>query len=67
MSSIASVVISFAVAATVYLICRREVIFARYLGMEGAKVAMRVWSFLLLCIGGPLAWPGRLLSPPREP
>jgi multiple antibiotic resistance protein len=27
------------------------VIFARYLGVEGTKVAMRVSSFLLLCIG----------------
>lgn len=50
-SSIASVVISFAVAVTVYLVYSRAVIFARYLGVEGTKVAMRVSSFLLLCIG----------------
>jgi multiple antibiotic resistance protein len=50
-SSIASVVITFAVAVTVYLIYSRAVIFARYLGVEGTKVAMRVSSFLLLCIG----------------
>lgn len=51
LSSIASVVISIVVAATVYLIYSRAVIFARYLGVEGTKVAMRVSSFLLLCIG----------------
>ena len=51
LSSIASVVISFAVAVTVYLIYSRAVIFASYLGVEGTKVAMRVSSFLLLCIG----------------
>jgi multiple antibiotic resistance protein len=51
LSSVASVVISLAVAATVYLIYSRAVIFARYLGVEGTKVAMRVSSFLLLCIG----------------
>lgn len=50
-SSIASVVISVAVAVTVYLVYSRAVIFARYLGVEGTKVAMRVSSFLLLCIG----------------
>ncbi|WP_341319113.1 MarC family protein [Paraburkholderia sp. IMGN_8] len=51
LSSIASVVISIVVAATVYLIYSRAAIFARYLGVEGTKVAMRVSSFLLLCIG----------------
>jgi multiple antibiotic resistance protein len=50
-SSIASVVISLAVAVTVYLVYSRAVIFAKYLGVEGTKVAMRVSSFLLLCIG----------------
>jgi multiple antibiotic resistance protein len=50
-SSIASVVISLAVAVTVYLIYSRAVVFAKYLGVEGTKVAMRVSSFLLLCIG----------------
>jgi multiple antibiotic resistance protein len=49
--SIASVVISFAVTATVYLIYSRAVIFVRYLGVESIKVAMRVSSFLLLCVG----------------
>jgi multiple antibiotic resistance protein len=51
LSSIASVVISVIVAFVVYLTYSRAVIFARYLGVEGTKVAMRVSSFLLLCIG----------------
>jgi multiple antibiotic resistance protein len=51
LSSIASVVISLIVAVVVYVIYSRAVIFARYLGVEGTKVAMRVSSFLLLCIG----------------
>jgi multiple antibiotic resistance protein len=50
-SSIASVVISILVALTVYLIYSRATVFARYLGADGTKVAMRVSSFLLLCIG----------------
>ena len=51
LSSIASVVISIIVAIVVYITYSRAVIFARYLGAEGTKVAMRVSSFLLLCIG----------------
>ncbi|MGA9916738.1 MarC family protein [Paraburkholderia sp.] len=51
LSSIASVVISLLVAFTVYLIYSRAVVFAKYLGVDGTKVAMRVSSFLLLCIG----------------
>ncbi|SMG56240.1 MarC family protein [Paraburkholderia susongensis] len=51
MSGIASVAISCAVAVTVYLIYSRAVVFARYLGVEGTKVALRVSAFLLLCIG----------------
>ena len=51
LSGIASVVISLVVAATVYLVYSKAVVFARYLGAEGTKVAMRVSSFLLLCIG----------------
>ncbi|HEX3379451.1 MAG TPA: MarC family protein [Paraburkholderia sp.] len=51
MSSIASVAITFAVAVTVYLIYSRATILARYLGVEGTKVALRVSAFLLLCIG----------------
>jgi len=51
MSGIASVAISLAVAVTVYLVYSRAVVFARYLGVEGTKVALRVSAFLLLCIG----------------
>jgi multiple antibiotic resistance protein len=51
LSSIASVAISILVAFTVYLIYSRAVVFAKYLGVDGTKVAMRVSSFLLLCIG----------------
>jgi len=51
LSGIASVVISLAVALTVYVVYSRSDVFARYLGTEGTKVAMRVSSFLLLCIG----------------
>jgi multiple antibiotic resistance protein len=50
-SSIASVVISLLVAVSVYLVYSRAAVFAKYLGVEGTKVAMRVSSFLLLCIG----------------
>jgi multiple antibiotic resistance protein len=50
-SSIASVVISLLVGVTVYLVYSRAAVFAKYLGAEGTKVAMRVSSFLLLCIG----------------
>jgi multiple antibiotic resistance protein len=51
MSSIASVAITLAVAVTVYLVYSRAPVFARYLGAEGTKVALRVSAFLLLCIG----------------
>jgi multiple antibiotic resistance protein len=51
LSSIASVVISLLVAVSVYLVYSRAAVFAKYLGAEGTKVAMRVSSFLLLCIG----------------
>ncbi|RKF50206.1 MarC family protein [Paraburkholderia fungorum] len=51
LSGIASVGISLLVAVTVYLIYSRAVVFAKYLGVDGTKVAMRVSSFLLLCIG----------------
>jgi multiple antibiotic resistance protein len=50
-SSIASVAITLAVAVTVYLVYSRATVFARYLGVEGTKVALRVSAFLLLCIG----------------
>jgi multiple antibiotic resistance protein len=51
LSSIASVAISLIVAVVVYITYSRAVVFARYLGVEGTKVAMRISSFLLLCIG----------------
>ncbi|MBB5463973.1 multiple antibiotic resistance protein [Paraburkholderia sp. Clong3] len=51
MGGIASVAITFAVAVCVYLIYSRATILARYLGVEGTKVALRVSAFLLLCIG----------------
>jgi multiple antibiotic resistance protein len=43
--------ITLLVAVTVYLVYSRAVVFAKYLGADGTKVAMRVSSFLLLCIG----------------
>ncbi|CAH2807556.1 MAG: UPF0056 inner membrane protein MarC [uncultured Paraburkholderia sp.] len=58
LSSIDSVVISIAVAVTVYLIYSRAVIFAHYLGVEGTKVTMRISSFLLLCIGAQIMLTG---------
>ncbi len=51
LSSAASVVISAIVALVVYVTYSRAAVFARYLGVDGTKVAMRVSSFLLLCIG----------------
>lgn len=50
-SSIASVVISVLVVMVVYYVYARSARLARYLGVDGTRVAMRVSSFLLLCIG----------------
>ena len=50
-SAIASVAVSVLIAIAVYFTYSRATHFARYLGVEGTKVAMRVSSFLLLCIG----------------
>jgi len=50
-SAIASIAISVLIAVVVYLVYSRASYFARYLGVDGTKVAMRVSSFLLLCIG----------------
>jgi multiple antibiotic resistance protein len=50
-SSIASIAISVLIAVVVYFVYSRASHFARYLGADGTKVAMRVSSFLLLCIG----------------
>lgn len=51
MSAIASVTISVLVVIAIYLTYSRAEVFARYLGTEGTKVALRVSAFLLLCIG----------------
>jgi multiple antibiotic resistance protein len=50
-SSIASIAISVLIAVVVYFVYSRASHLARYLGVDGTKVAMRVSSFLLLCIG----------------
>ena len=50
-SSIASIAISALIAVVVYFVYSRASHLARYLGVDGTKVAMRVSSFLLLCIG----------------
>jgi len=50
-SSIASVVISLLVMVVIYYVYSRAARLANYLGVEGTRVAMRVSSFLLLCIG----------------
>jgi multiple antibiotic resistance protein len=51
LSSIASVVISVLVMLVIYYVYSRAARLAHYLGVEGTRVAMRVSSFLLLCIG----------------
>ncbi|MGH8780282.1 MarC family protein [Paraburkholderia sp.] len=51
MSAIASLTISVLVVIAIYLTYSRAEVFARYLGAEGTKVALRVSAFLLLCIG----------------
>ena len=50
-SSIASVTISLLVMLVIYFTYSRATYFARFLGKEGTKVALRVSAFLLLCIG----------------
>jgi multiple antibiotic resistance protein len=50
-SSIASVVISVLVGLVIYYVYARSARLARYLGVDGTRVALRVSSFLLLCIG----------------
>lgn len=50
-STVASVSISLLVAVVIYLTYSHSATFARYLGKEGTKVALRVSAFLLLCIG----------------
>jgi multiple antibiotic resistance protein len=51
LSSIASVVISALVMVVIYYVYSRAARLSQYLGVEGTRVAMRVSSFLLLCIG----------------
>jgi len=51
LSSIASVVISVLVVLVVYYVYARSARLARYLGVDGTRVAMRVSALLLLCIG----------------
>ncbi len=51
LSAIASVAISLLIAVVIYFTYSRATYFARYLGIDGTRVAMRVSSFLLLCIG----------------
>ncbi|MCX4166055.1 MULTISPECIES: MarC family protein [Paraburkholderia] len=51
MSAVASVSISVLVMFAIYLTYSRAEVFARYLGVDGTKVALRVSAFLLLCIG----------------
>ncbi|SAL40842.1 multiple antibiotic resistance (MarC)-like proteins [Caballeronia choica] len=50
-SAVASIAISALVAGAVYLTLSHSARFSRYLGIDGTKVAMRISSFLLLCVG----------------
>jgi multiple antibiotic resistance protein len=50
-SSIASVVISALVMVVIYYVYSRAARLSQYLGVDGTRVAMRISSFLLLCIG----------------
>ena len=51
LSSVASIVISTLVMLVIYYVYSRAARLSQYLGVEGTRVAMRVSSFLLLCIG----------------
>jgi multiple antibiotic resistance protein len=51
LSAAASLVISVLVMAVIYLVYSRSARLAHYLGVDGTRVALRVSSFLLLCIG----------------
>ncbi|MEM5313779.1 MarC family protein [Paraburkholderia sp. JHI869] len=51
LSSVASLVISTLVMLVIYYVYSRSARLSQYLGVEGTRVAMRVSSFLLLCIG----------------
>jgi multiple antibiotic resistance protein len=50
-TALASVAISLLVAIVVYLTFSHAASFSRRLGIEGTRVAMRISSFLLLCVG----------------
>jgi len=51
LSATASVVISVLVMIVIYLVYSRAARLAHYLGVDGTRIALRVSSFLLLCIG----------------
>ena len=51
LSATASVVISVLAMIVIYLVYSRAARLAHYLGVGGTRVALRVSSFLLLCIG----------------
>jgi multiple antibiotic resistance protein len=51
LSSVASIIISALVMLVIYYVYSRAARLSQYLGVEGTRVAMRVSSFLLLCIG----------------
>ena len=51
LSAVASIVISLLVMLVIYLVYSRAARLAQYLGTSGTRVALRVSSFLLLCIG----------------
>ncbi|MCP3717722.1 MarC family protein [Paraburkholderia sp. CNPSo 3281] len=51
LSSFASIVISALVMLVIYYVYSRAARLSQYLGVEGTRVAVRVSSFLLLCIG----------------
>ncbi|WJF89145.1 MarC family protein [Paraburkholderia bonniea] len=51
LSMITTVSISLIVVLVIYFTYSRAATFARYLGADGTKVALRVSAFLLLCVG----------------
>jgi multiple antibiotic resistance protein len=51
LSSVASIIISALVMLVIYYVYSRAQRLSQYLGVEGTRVAMRISSFLLLCIG----------------
>ncbi|WP_153101692.1 MarC family protein [Paraburkholderia hayleyella] len=51
LSMVTTISIALIVALVIYFIYSRAATFARYLGAEGTKVALRVSAFLLMCVG----------------